>query len=262
MTNKAYRDGWDRVFGGNNSEDEHEQMYVNQLVKTKSFQNLPALINKHIVFQNIKKIKRIFPHIGLANCLEPFESTEELFSSNKKLYIGFSSSGATGLWDIATMSMRGVCSCMHWENSHSKQLIGSITDPFLGIVYISDNEKTKYGISFRRRALVRFVYDNRFKEFKLLIERTYVDTGNTNPHVYANKERNEDIVLAAFKKFLTAKVDKKYQVISHKERSHSENRIRSSSVDYLSYAQTSMSDCGLGFGTVHDPLVQEFANQI
>jgi len=260
MTDQAYRDGWDRIFGNNLFKEEHEEMQISQLVKTKSFQTLPALIKNHIVFKNIKKIKRIFPYIGLPNSLEPLESSDERFA-NKKLYIGFSSGGATGLWDIATMSMRGVCSCMHWENSHSKQLIGSITDPFLGIVYISDNEKTKYGISFRRRALVRFVYDCRFKQFKLLIERTYVDTGNTNPNLYPNKEKNEDVILAIFKKFLTAKVDKKYQVISHKERSHSEDRIRSTSIDYLSYGQTSMSDSGLGFCSVNDPLIQEFANQ-
>lgn len=262
---KEYRDGWERIFGNGIGEEEElgDTLLVSQLVKTKSFQKLPGFIQKHAIFSNIKKIKRIFPHIGLPNCLEPLKCNDPKFSSpDKKLYIGFSSSGTLGLWDIATMSMRGVCSCMHWDNTHSKHLIGSITDPFLGIVYISDNAKTTHGISFRRRALVRFVYDNKSKQFKLLIERTYIDSGNKDPEIYANKDpNNEKAILEIFRTFLVSKVGNKYPVTTHKEMSYHEWIPKSTNLNQMTHGQTSMSDCGLGYGDVNDPFVAQFANQ-
>lgn len=262
MTNKAYRDGWDRIFGNTENDESGDTLYTSQLIKTKSFQKLPHFINKHNIFANIKKIKKIFPHIGLSNCLESLTTGDPIFGGdNKKIYIGFSSSGALGLWDIATMSMRGVCSCMHWENSHSRHLIGSVTDPFLGIVYITDNENTPYGISFRRRALVRFVYDFRQKQYKLLIERVYIDTGNQNPLVYNNKDSNERAILETFKTFLTAKVGNKYPVISYREMTYQEAIPRSTSCDQAGHGQLSMSDCGVGYSVINDSFIKDFVEQ-
>src|ERR1700693_2014662 len=110
MTNKAYRDGWEQVFGSSAQKEDEEntdgEVLIEQLVKTKTFQKLPAKINKHEVFSKIKKIKKIFPFIGLKNCLEPVPygyGIDETFKG-KKTYIGFSSSGTAGLWDLATMS--------------------------------------------------------------------------------------------------------------------------------------------------------------
>jgi len=262
MTSKAYRLGWELVFGSSdkNDEEEGEEMVkVEHLVKTKTFQKLPAALNKHKAFQKIKQIKRIFPYIGLKNCLEP---CNEVFNG-KQTYIGFSSSGATGLWDIATMSMRGVCSCMHWNNTHSHHLIGSITDPFLGIVYLTDNEKTPYGISFRKRALVRFVYDSITKDYKLVIERPYLDTGNTDPSVYTNKDPQAHATLLLFKNFLTSKVDAKYKVIITSERSYREAIPKSTSLEEISAADRSMSDGGIYYESQYqdDKFIAQFAHQ-
>jgi len=245
-------------------------MNIKTLTKTKSFWKLPTSISTHSVFSKIKKIKRIFPYIGLKNCLEPCDVawSGEVFKG-KKTYIGFSSSGATGLWDIATMSMRGVCSCMHWDNAHSRHLIGSITDPFLGIVYITDNEKTPYGISFRRRALVRFVYSPANEDYRLLIERPYLDTGNTDPFVYHNKDPHALHTLEIFRKFLISKVNNKYKVILHSEKKmdnagYAECIPRSTGLDLLDDNEQSMSDCMMGYrnkNIQNDVFVEQFANQ-
>ncbi len=261
MTSKAYQIGWELAFGvASKLEEDDSIMDVEKLIQTKTFKKLPLFIQKHAVFSKIKKIKRIFPYIGLKNCLEPCEETFD----GKKTYIGFSSGGVAGLWDIATMSMRGVCSCMHWNNMHSRQLIGSITDPFLGIVYITDNEKTPYGISFRKRALVRFIYSPSNKKYQLMIERPYVDTGNIDPSKYLNKDKDWRYTLEIFRKFLISKVDAKYKVIPYQERSpYGDDYIPSpTSIEVIAGHEHSMSDASIAYKVANnDEFVAQFANQ-
>ncbi len=237
-------------------------MQVSKLVASKTFQRLPLFIRQHSVFLRISKIEKPFPSIGLPNSLEKCETDFD----GKPAYIGFSSTGVAGTWDLATMSMRGVCSCMHWDNIHSQHLVGSVTDPFLGMIYITDNKRTPYGISFQRRALVRMVRNRSTLETKLLIDRIYKDTGNTNPAIYANRDPNCDTTLALFKKFLESKLDGKYKVMLPQDRyaeGHSYSYVipKSTSVDIVSSSYRSMVDCGLGYAAVNDDFIKKFADQ-
>lgn len=243
-------------------------MLIKNFLKTHTYTKLPNFIKSSLIWQNISRIEKPFPEIGLPNCLEPI-SLEGLEPDDLllgKLYIGFTSANVAGLWDLATMSMRGVCSCMHWDNMHSTHLVGSITDPFLGMVYITDNKLTKYGISFKRRSLVRFVYDVESKKYKLLLERVYKDTGNTIPTVYNNKDLKQAYFLEVFTKFLKSKVNPIYDVVPFNEFKGklSYHFIPSShSARYLSMIYRSMSDCNLGHLNISDDtFIQKFANQI
>ena len=56
---------------------------------------------------------------------------------SKKYHIVFSSVDCDGLWDIATMSMRGITSCQKWSGKYKQALIGSLIDPFVGIMYLT-----------------------------------------------------------------------------------------------------------------------------
>lgn len=237
-------------------------MQVSKLLASKTFGRLPLSIQHHPVFTQISKIEKPFPSFGLLNFLERCEVDYD----NKPAYIGFSSVGLRGLWDIATMSMRGACSCMHWENFHFSHLVGSVTDPFLGIIYVSDNTLTPHGISFKRRALVRLVHNTTSKENAILIERVYFDTGNKDPRVYNNIDPHQDHTLALFKKFLTSKVDGKIRVILSTERAivghyYAEIIPRPTSVGKITSTYHSMSDCGLRYHTVDDEFLNKFSEQ-
>lgn len=223
-------------------------MQIKDFLKTQTYNKLPAALKTHGAFNKIKNIDKPFPHIGLTNSLEELHDPK-----HPNHLIGFSSVGAKGLWDIATMSMRGVCSCMHWNNLHSRHLVGSIFDPFLGIVYISDNTKTEYGITFKKRCLVRFIYETSGR-FGLLLERVYIDTGNQNPLVYINKDPDYAYSWEIFVKFLSQKIDKKYTVHT----SHPYGYIPySTGLKYIQENCRSMSDCGSYYRNVPEPHYNE-----
>lgn len=92
-------------------------------------------------------------------------------SSNKKVV--FSSDGEDGLWDIATMSMRGFRSCQSWDGSHKAKLIGSMVDPFMGVIYITSGSKTHYGSKMLNRSVVRYVVSSEEKKPYILIDKMY-----------------------------------------------------------------------------------------
>ncbi len=85
----------------------------------------------------------------------------------------FSSDGSKGVWDIATMSMRGLTSCQSWGGCYKRNLIGSIVDPYCGIIYLTAGDDTKYGSRMVRRALVRYVYDRKTGQPAIMLERIY-----------------------------------------------------------------------------------------
>jgi len=85
----------------------------------------------------------------------------------------FSSANKNGMWDIATMSMRGFTSCQSWNGCYKRNLIGSMVDPFLGIIYITDGTRNKKGPKMLRRALVRYVVHSRTHKPALFLERVY-----------------------------------------------------------------------------------------
>jgi hypothetical protein len=92
---------------------------------------------------------------------------------NRKYKIVFSSNDNDGVWDIATMSMRGISSCMSWDSANSRQLIGSIADPFTAIIYLTSGEKTDKGTKMLRRCVVRFLVDRKRKVPFIGIEKMY-----------------------------------------------------------------------------------------
>ena len=90
--------------------------------------------------------------------------------------------------DIATMSMRGIESCMRWKSEISLALNGSIQCPFTAVMYVTDetkvnvhHNKRRYGTHDRMiyRAVVRLVSDN-LAEYSFFLERVYP---NYNIHV-------------------------------------------------------------------------------
>lgn len=110
--------------------------------------------------------------------VEQLPSFKQFSAANmppKPLKIVFSSDGVDGLWDIATMSMRGISSCQSWTGQYSKCLIGSILDPFVGIIYYTSGKAndTAYGTKMIRRSIVRFAINKETKEKYLVLDNMY-----------------------------------------------------------------------------------------
>lgn len=103
----------------------------------------------------------------------------KLFSTSnipagKKLKIVFSSTGKEGLWDIATISMRGISSCQTWGSTQSRGLIGSMSSKYVGVIYLTSGDKfNEHGSKMIRRALVRFCINKNTKKPGLLVDRIY-----------------------------------------------------------------------------------------
>lgn len=76
---------------------------------------------------------------------------------HSNLKIVFSSDRKEGVWDLATMSMRGTPSCMSWAQRKAYHLVGSIIDPYCGIIYLTNGIDDGYGPNMNCRAVVRYV---------------------------------------------------------------------------------------------------------
>lgn len=132
--------------------------------------------------------------------LEDLEHFKQFSSENipQHLKIVFSSDGVDGLWDISTISMRGITSCQSWEGQYKKKLIGTIVDPFAAVIYLTSGSNTKYGSKMVRRCIVRFIVDKDKKPF-ILLDRMY-----SNYDEGTAKE---------FNTFIKNKTDNKFDVI-------------------------------------------------
>ena len=119
------------------------------------------------------------------------------FTSSKSHKVVFS----TNPWDILTMSMRGISSCMAWLSSHSRQLIGSCLDPYCGVIYATDGEKTRYGEKMLYRSVVRLVKKTKKGKFHLYVEGAY-------PKLTTENEEGDDKDLAATEMFRSALIAK------------------------------------------------------
>lgn len=127
------------------------------------------------IFKIYNKLKKDFAIFDITIAkLEHMPEFKEFSSENitGNMEIVFSSDGNEGLWDIATMSMRGIKSCQSWDAGHRRQLIGSILDPFVGIIYLASS-KDKLGTKMIRRSLVRFVIERSSGKKCLMIDRMY-----------------------------------------------------------------------------------------
>jgi hypothetical protein len=125
-------------------------------------------------------------------------STENV--PNNKFKIVFSADGADGLWDIATMSMRGVKSCQSWDDGAYKHCtIGSVIDPYVGIIYLTSGAKfSDHGSRMMKRCIVRFVIDSNTNKPYLLLDNMYPNF--------------DDNVFGQFAKFLKSKTGDKFDV--------------------------------------------------
>jgi hypothetical protein len=180
------------------------------LLKSNIGKKLPDKIKKHSALKSISHINKVFPYIGLDNSSELLSKFKHIkLEEFKKAHIYFSSVEKNGIWDIATMSMRGIHSCMKWSSKQSKHLIGSIIDPFTAVIYITDKTKLKYGSKFLRRSVVRYmVYNtgkNVYKPF-IFIERVYAHS-KIRKSPYVNKDTNETDTANIFTDYIKSKLN-------------------------------------------------------
>lgn len=141
-----------------------------------------------------KKQKTIFPRIGLKNCKEKFDGETIVFSSE----------GNEGLWDKATMSMRGIDSCQAWNGSYKRRLVGTMLDPYAGIIYTSTGRNTKKGLGMKSRAVVRFVISHDGKP-AILLEHVYTR--------YGLRAMDYGEARGRFERFIREKTGGKYPVV-------------------------------------------------
>lgn len=162
--------------------------------KLKNAKKYPKFIRESKVVGAYADQERVWPRLGLKNC-----SQKIVGKSNKRIV--FTGSGERALWDIATMSMRGIRSCQSWDHRYSKALIGSMVDPYVGIIYITNGKKTKLGKTMDHRAVVRFVVDVSTKKPAILIENVYSRIAGSGAARYA------------FQRFIREKTKNKLPVI-------------------------------------------------
>lgn len=126
----------------------------------------------------LNKIPDLFDEVKIAfpkvKNIETFSSFKEFSAINQRateLKVCFSSTGKDGLWDILTMSMRGIQTCQSWNGDYHNSLIGSVLDPSTAIIYLTNGNQTTYGNRTLYRSIVRYVnYDNKPS---LLIDHCY-----------------------------------------------------------------------------------------
>jgi len=157
-----------------------------------------------ILFKKGEGIFKIYNKIGEKSPLRKLETLPyyKRFSAQNvsgRYNLVFSSDG-DGIWDILTMSMRGISSCQTWSadgTGYSSCLIGSILDPYTGVLFIEDpkSNKTVYGTKMVRRCLIRFLVreKNGKKEPFLFIDRIYPSS--------------TDLFIELVKKELSARID-------------------------------------------------------
>jgi hypothetical protein len=179
--------------------------------------NLPAEIKDKTGKTVFKPGERLFGVYNKLNTMlvegkfRPLDRLEEMpafkdFSSknvpSNKMLVRFSSDGEEGVWDIATMSMRGITSCQTWENGNATHVVGSMVDPYTGIIYMTNGGNfNEYGSKMIRRAIVRFVVNEKTKKPYLHLEKMYPSHDESTYKVFID--------------FLKEKTGGKYEVKGH-----------------------------------------------
>lgn len=213
--------------------------------RTTTSKHYPGFIRKNKSLLKFSKQKKVFERIGLPNCESAISKTHRIV---------FSAAGNKGLWDIATMSMRGVRSCQRWGNWHAHALVGSMMDPYCGIIYITNGNEFKFGEKMLQRALVRFVVHRRTGQPALMIERIYPrsegEVYRRGPDGYWRyitdpKEKRNKEALNFFIDFLKKKTNNKISIITHNGTGYS--IPMSNSVSRLTDDNHSYRDSGIGY---------------
>lgn len=185
--------------------NKNEEMYLTTPISSydgkvliKSKTNVLALV------KDLLKHGELFSKVELLDI-------KEIKKECKNLKIVFSASGIDGAWDIATMSMRGIKSCMRWEADQCKALVGSITDPCCGIIYITNGKETTYGSKTLFRAVVRLVVKPSVSnEPILLIDNLYSSFYKTKPGEYNKLDFQ---VLKLFENYINEQTQGKMKII-------------------------------------------------
>ena len=143
----------------------------NNKVIFKAREGLFKVYNKICEINRIEGIGARYPK------LENFELFKQFSTENvphKNYQIVFSSNGNEGLWDIATMSMRGIKSCQSWSGRFKTQLVGSLVDPCVGIIYLTSGKDVKgLGSKMIKRSIVRYVINSETKKPTIIIDKSY-----------------------------------------------------------------------------------------
>lgn len=149
----------------------------------------------------LKRSKKFFK--TKITAVDPYKINQEL----KKVKLVFSAADEAGAWDLATMSMRGIKSCVRWEGQHATCLIGSLLDPGCGILYLTNGSKTPYGSKMLFRAIVRLAVKG--KEPCLILEKNY----STYYKSTRATKNCDDELRKHFITFLTQKTKNKLPII-------------------------------------------------
>lgn len=145
------------------------------------------------LFKFYNRIRATGNFLHLESC-QSFKDFSALNGAQKgKFKIVFSADGEEGIWDIATMSMRGIASCQSWTGQYKKCLIGSILDPHTGIIYLTSGSKNKYGTKMLKRCIVRLLADKDGNK-TILLDKMYPsgDPNIRDGFVQAIKEKLND----------------------------------------------------------------------
>jgi hypothetical protein len=168
---------------------------------------------KKIGVRNIKEAynKCMFPPYDRYNIYGHDDGDDDFshFPNIKNSWrIVFSSSDDVGVWDIATMSMRGIDSCQSWDGSYRRNLIGSIIDPFVAVIYVTNNKNYyKLGKEMIYRCVVRYVVNQTTNKPALLLEPMY---HQEDEYDYSDSlEAEKDMVIKLFQRYLEKHLTKK-----------------------------------------------------
>lgn len=212
QANKNYVNNFDYSFGRKNRVNESMKEFLSIYGGY-----LPAFIKIDSKLQEAKIEEKPFADIGLSNCIEKVDD---------KSSVVFSSDGPEGFYDIATMSDRGIKSCQAWDENkrYSTGTIGTLLDPYVGIIYTTDNTSVpghpKERTLMLKRALVRYVLshkENNIYSASIFMERIY--SNNDGPKIlngcYNNKDNEESKTRKTFLDFLKRKTSNMNVVYSH-----------------------------------------------
>lgn len=124
---------------------------------------------------------------------------KEILSKKDRHKIVFS----TNPWDILTMSMRGIESCMEWGSSHCSALVGSVLCPYVGVIYSAGTYRDDYGVTMKARSVVRLVKKSKRSKYYLAVEGAYPKGSQVDDY---DDDSPNDAATEMFKKALQQRI--------------------------------------------------------
>ena len=178
-------------------------MFKTSLITTQK--KWPSFL-KNSPLTKIKTIEKSFSAFGLDDCrADAPEMSVILYGKDGVCkYIGaLKIVFSTHPWDIATMSMRGITSCQRWSGGEYKhRLVGTMVDPYAGIIYLTDGRAYRRGERMFARAVVRITADRITGKPSIFLERIYVNSGVRQPGIFS------DAAATKFLNFIQSKLPK------------------------------------------------------